>query len=386
MAKKAVVYGSGKIGRGFIGKKLALSGYEVCFLDKVQELVDALNAKGRYTVRVVTNQGHTDDVIPVAGALNSLTDAAIDVIAGCDIMATAVGVGELPNIAPVIARAMAERMAQKGGPLDVILCENLLDADKQMRGWIGEHQGEGARAWTDANLGLIEASISCMVPPLTPEVLAEDRLLVRVDPSTELAVDSAAFKGAIPRLDNIVPYTPFEFYMRRKLFLNNGSHALCAYLGYQKGYEYIWQAIEDPDIRAAALASMQANADALVAKYGEGVRDNVEAYIDDLLTRFPNRALNDTVTRVGADPARKLRRGDRIVGAALFALEQGVDPAPIVKNVLAALRFDPPEDPTAPAIQAALSGQGIDYVIQHYMQLSTDEPLYEMIKTEWQKK
>ena len=379
--KNAVVYGSGKIGRGFIGKKFADAGYAVCFLDKVQELVDAMNAKKQYTVRVVTNEGHSDSTVPIARALNSVTDGeAVEAIAGCDLMATAVGVNELPNIAPVIARAAALRMDRNGGPLDIILCENQLGADVLMRGWVYEHLDDARKAWAEKNLGLIEASISRMVPPQTPEELSEDRLRVRVDPSSELPVDSAAFKGKIPALDDIIPYTPFEFYMTRKLFLNNGSHALCAYLGFEKGYEYIWQAIEDPEIRAAARASMQANADALVAKYGDGVRQNVQDYIVDLLTRFPNRALNDTVARVGADPVRKLRRNDRIVGAALFAIEQGVDPAPIVRGILSALRFCPEGDARAARLQAALREEGIDHVLEHYMGLSPDEPLYGMIR------
>lgn len=378
--KRAVVYGSGKIGRGFIGKIFADSGYRVCFLDKVQALVDALNAAGRYTVRVVTNDGHSDSTVPVDRALNSLTDQAVEAIASCDLMATAVGVNELPNIAPIVAKAAIARMERGGGPLDVILCENQLGADELMRGWIDECLTGAQRAWTDQNLGLVEASISRMVPPQTPEELAIDRLRIRVDPSRELPVDSAAFKGEIPALDGIIPYTPFDFYMKRKLFLNNGSHALCAYLGYEKGLAYIWEAIEDNEIRAAARASMQASADALVARYGEGVRENVQAYIDDLLARFPNRALNDTVTRVGADPARKLRRNDRIVGAALFALEMGVDPAPIVRGIAAALRFDPPGDPTAPALQQDLREKGLEYVMEHYMSLSPDEPLWGMVK------
>lgn len=383
--KQAVVYGSGKIGRGFIGKIFADSGYEVCFLDKVQELIDALNAKGEYTVRIVTNDDYADSTVPVARALNSLTDEAVEAIAGCDLMATAVGVNELPNIAPIIARAAALRMARGGGPLDVILCENQLGADVLMRGWINPHFTDDERAWADANLGLVEASISRMVPPQTPEELAIDRLRIRVDPSSELPVDRAAFKGAIPALDGIIPYSPFEFYMQRKLFLNNGSHALCAYLGYEKGYDYIWQAVADDGIREAARASMRANADALIAKYGEEVRANVEAYIEDLLARFPNRALMDTVARVGADPARKLRRNDRIVGAALFALEQGVDPAPIVRGIVAALHFNAPGDPTAPILQRDLREKGLDYVMTHTMGLGPEEPLRALIAAAWEK-
>ena len=378
--KRAVVYGSGKIGRGFIGKKFADSGFEVCFLDKVQALIDALNDRRAYTVRVVFGDDAWDSTVPVARALNSLTDEAVEAIAGCDLMATAVGVNELPNIAPIVARAAARRMARGGGPLDAILCENQLGADALMRGWINAHLDDAQRAWADANLGLVEASISRMVPPQTPEELARDRLLIRVDPSSELPVDRAAFRGEIPDLDGIIPYSPFEFYMQRKLFLNNGSHALCAYLGYEKGYEYIWQAMADAEIREAARASMRANADALIAKYGEGVRANVEAYIEDLLTRFPNRALMDTVTRVGADPMRKLRRNDRIVGAALFAMQQGVDPAPIVRNIVAALRFDYAGDPTAPALQRALREEGLDRVMTDCMGLAPDEPLRALIR------
>ena len=381
--KNAVVYGSGKIGRGFIGKVFAESGYRVCFLDRIQLLIDRLNAAGAYTVRIVSNDGATESRVPVDRACHSLTPEALEALASCDLMATAVGVNELKNIAPVLARAVALRMDRGGGPLDVILCENQLGADELMRGWINAHLDDERRAWADANLGLVEASISRMVPPLTPEQLAEDPLLVRVDPSSELPVDSAAFRGEIPDLVGIIPYTPFDFYMKRKLFLNNGSHALCAYLGYEKGMEYIWQAIKDPQIREAARASMQANADALVAKYGEGVRENVQAYIEDLLTRFPNRALNDTVVRVGADLARKLRRNDRIVGAALFALEQGVDPAPIVRGIVAALRFDYAGDPTAPKIQEDLRREGIGYVLENYMGLSPEEPLYGMIRDAW---
>ena len=381
--KNAVVYGSGKIGRGFIGKIFAESGYRVCFLDRIQALVDALNAAGSYRVQIVSNDNCVESVVPVGRALISTTGEALEALACCNLMATAVGVNELKNIAPILAKAAAARMARNGGPLDIILCENQLGADVLMRGWIYESLDDGQRAWADQNLGLIEASISRMVPPQPPEQLAQDPLLLKVDPSSELPVDSAAFRGAIPDLAGIIPYTPFEFYMMRKLFLNNGSHALCAYLGYEKGCTYIWQAIEDPEIRNAARASMQANADALVAKYGEGVRQNVQDYIEDLLARFPNRALNDTVARVGADPARKLRRNDRIVGAALFAMEQGVDPAPIVKGIAAALRFDPPDDPTAPELQRALKEQGIEHVMAQYMGLTPEEPLWDMIRREW---
>ena len=378
--KTAIMYGAGNIGRGFIGKVFADSGYEVCFLDIMQEIIDEMNARGEYTVRIVSNDGEKDTTVRPVRAVNSLTDQAIDEIVNCEIMATAVGVNVLPRIAPVIAKGMVARMERTGRPLDVILCENQLGADELMRGWIYEKLTDAQRAWADENLGLVEASIGRMVPPLTPEMRAVDKLLICVEPYAELPVDRDAFKGDIPDLVGLIPYTPFEFYIKRKLFLHNGGHALCAYLGYQKGYEYIWQAIADPEIYAAAKASMMTSAEALVRKFGEGVRENVESNVTDLLFRFQNKALKDTVARVGADPVRKLRRNDRIVGAALFAIEQGVDPTPIVNGIAAALRFDRAEDATAPEIQKALREQGVDYVLEHYMGLEPDEELYSRIR------
>lgn len=382
--KKAIMYGAGNIGRGFIGKVFSDSGYEVCFLDIMQDVIDEMNRRGEYTVRIVSNESETDTTVRPVRAVNSTTEQAVQEIADCDIMATAVGVNILPRVAPAIARGVIARMEQSGRPLNIILCENQLEVDVLMRGWLYACFNDEQKKWADENLGLVEPSIGRMVPPLTPEMRAKDKLLICVEPYCELPVDRDAFKGEIPDLVGLVPYSPFEFYIKRKLFLHNGGHALCAYLGNLKGYEYIWQAIADPEIREAARASMLASAHALIARFGEGVRENVESNVDDLLRRFQNRALKDTVARVGADPVRKLRRNDRVVGAALFCLEQGVDPSPIITGIVAALKFDRADDPTAPEIQKALREQGVEYVMQRYMSLQPDEPLYGMILKAWQ--
>lgn len=382
--KKAIMYGGGNIGRGFIGKVFADSGYEVVFLDIMQNLIDEMNRRGEYTVRIVSNAETIDTTVKPVRAVNSTTDQAIDEIVSCDIMATAVGVNILPKIAPVIARGVVARMERSGKPLDIILCENQLGADELMRSWINACLTDEQRAWADQNLGLVEASIGRMVPPLTPEMRAQDPLLICVEPYCELPVDRDAFKGEIPDLVGLIPYSPFEFYIKRKLFLHNGGHAVCAYLGKLKGYEYIWQAIADPEIYEAAKAAMSVSAQALIHKFGAGVRENVENNVVDLLFRFQNRALKDTVARVGADPVRKLRRNDRIVGAALFAMEEGVDPAPILRGIVAALKFDRADDPTAPEIQAALKAHGVDFVIEKYMGLKPEEELYGMIKAAYE--
>ena len=48
---KAVMYGGGNIGRGFIGLLFSQSGYDVTFIDVAEPVVDALNREKRYPVQ-----------------------------------------------------------------------------------------------------------------------------------------------------------------------------------------------------------------------------------------------------------------------------------------------------------------------------------------------
>lgn len=47
---KAIHFGAGKIGRGFIGSVLNEAGYEVTFADVNQEIIDLINKKKGYAV------------------------------------------------------------------------------------------------------------------------------------------------------------------------------------------------------------------------------------------------------------------------------------------------------------------------------------------------
>ena len=273
------MYGGGNIGRGFIGKVFSDSGYEVCFLDIMQPLIDEMNRRHGYTVRIVSNAETVNAPVRNVRAVNSATPQALEEIATCDIMATAVGVNVLPKIAPVIAEGVKKRMRESGRPLDIILCENQLEADVLMRGWINERLNDEERAWAEKNLGLVEASIGRMVPPLTPEEKAKDSLLICVEPYSQLPVDKAAFRGEIPDLVGLVPYTPFGFYIKRKLFLHNMGHAMVAYFAYQQGIEYIWQAVEHKEVYDLARKAMQGSGEALIRQYGEAMRANVEENI-----------------------------------------------------------------------------------------------------------
>ncbi|MDR1892763.1 MAG: mannitol dehydrogenase [Oscillospiraceae bacterium] len=344
--KKAVMYGAGNIGRGFVGQLFSKSGYEVCFIDVNEPLVNELNRRGEYPVRVLLSDGFREEIVANARAVNGRDKNAVALeIARADIMATAVGVNVLPYIASPVAAGLTRRFEEGGSPLDIIICENKLDADQYLRELIGEKLKPEIREWAGRNVGLVEASIGRMVPVQTDEMRRGDNLRISVEEYAELPVDKTAFKCPLPEIEGLLPAAPFAFYIERKLYIHNMGHAAAAYFGAQKGYAYIWQAINDPQIRETVFKAMLESGIALAKKHGVEFYE-VYRHITDLIGRFANRQLGDTVARVGRDLPRKLADNDRLFGAANLCGQQSVENTHILKAIGAALAF--PDGEKAP--------------------------------------
>ena len=334
---KAVMYGGGNIGRGFIGATLSQSGYQVTFIDVAEPVIRALQEKHCYPVRYVSGEGYEDVLIENVTAVNGNdTEAASDAIASCDIMATAVGARILKFIIPNIVAGLRKRWAAGGKPLNIIICENLMDANLVIEGMIKEQLTDEEKAKFDETVGLVEASIGRMVPVQTEEMKDGEPMRVCVERYGFLPTDGAAFKGGIPQIKNMVPFAPFDFYLKRKLYIHNMGHATCAYLGDLLGLEYIYQSIDVADVRILVQNAMLESAMALSAKYGVALGD-ILMHITDLLHRFTNAALKDTCARVGGDPGRKLSPDDRLIGSSALALRQGITPAYIAVGAAAGL-------------------------------------------------
>lgn len=331
--KQAVMYGGGNIGRGFIGALLSQSGYEVTFIDVAEPVIQALQQNHAYPIRYVSSDGYEDVWVENVTAVNGNDqEAAADAIAKCDIMATAVGARILKFIVPNIVCGLRKRWTISKKPLNIIICENLMDANKVLEDMLKAQLTEKEQKLFDETVGLVEASIGRMVPIQTEDMKDGEPLRVCVERYGYLPVDKAAFKGAIPEIRNMVPFEPFDFYIKRKLYVHNMGHATCAYLGDLLGLQYIYESINVPAVRILVQNAMLESAMALSQKYGAPLAE-LQMHIADLLYRFTNAALKDTCLRVGGDPARKLSPTDRLIGSARLAVEYGVTPAYIAVGI-----------------------------------------------------
>jgi len=264
-------------------------------------------------------------------------------------------------------------------PLNCIVCENLKGAAEVLRGLVAKHLDGDERAYLDGYVGFVDTVIGRMVPPLSPEQRNRDPTLILVEPYKELPVDRSGFIGPIPTIEAMEACDNFVVHTARKLYIHNCGHAVLAYLGYLKGYTYGYEALEDPEIRAGLSAAWQESITGQVAHWGVSA-DWLRAHAEDLLSRFANRDLGDTVYRLGRDPIRKLAPDDRLVAPARLAERAGVQPSALATAIAAAFRFDPPQDPVATALQEQLAAHGVEAVLADVCQIQPHEPLARLVQ------
>jgi mannitol-1-phosphate 5-dehydrogenase len=383
--KKVVQFGAGNIGRGFLGQLFYESGYEIVFIEARDEIVNLINSKKAYTLKIVGDKP-SEVLIKNVRCINSKdADAVADEVSGTNLITTAVGVNVLKFVAPSIAKGFEKRIKEGNyTPLDIIICENLMNANEIFKQMILKDLEPSCKSYADEKIGFVQAVVSRMVPVVPAGLLAGDPLLVFAEAYKELPVDKSGFRGEIPEITGVKPIDNFHAYEERKLFTHNAGHAIAAYLGYKKKYNYIYEAMKDEEIRGIVLgAIMNESGKALIKKHSFNPVD-YEAHVSDLIHRFSNVALGDTVARVGKDPLRKLMPNDRLIGGAKLALEYDIKPVNFIKGIKAALGFDNPEDKAAVELQSLLEVKGMDVVLEEVCGLDKkrDSLLFQLINEE----
>jgi mannitol-1-phosphate 5-dehydrogenase len=334
--QKLVLFGAGKIGRSFVGQLFSRAGYEVVFIDISVPVIQELNK--RHTYNVIIKSDEYEEIIPirnVRGVLASDSVSVAEEICTADILATAVGINALPHVFPLIARGLLRRYAvHKGSKLDIIIAENMRDAadyfDKELK------KETGTSYPFDELIGLVETSIGKMVPIMSEKDMKKDILQVFAEPYNTLILDKKGFKNPVPAVDGIAAKEHIKAWVDRKSFIHNLGHAATAYIGnvYDRNFTYLYEALAVQDVFREVREIMLQSADILLQEYPEEFTiDGLTTHIDDLLKRFMNKALGDTIFRVGKDVIRKLGPEDRITGV----IKKGITDNMPVNKILRAL-------------------------------------------------
>jgi mannitol-1-phosphate 5-dehydrogenase len=363
---KALHFGAGNIGRGFIGKLLADAGIEVTFADVNETVVNALIERNEYPVKIVGEECVVEIVKNVT-AVNSASEAVIDCIAESDLITTAVGPTVLNIISKSIAVGIEKRALQsRQTPLNIIAAENMVRGTSQLKAAVYEHLSDELKEFADANVGFVDSAVDRIVPPA--EEGETDPLAVTVETFCEWIVDQTQFVGDIPNIPGMECTDNLMAFVERKLFTLNTGHLITAYQGVLAGYETIKQSIEDDAIRAEVKAAMEESGAVLIKRYGFDPQAHA-AYIDKILGRFANPYLRDEVDRVGRQPIRKLSPQDRLIKPLNGTLEYGLSNSHLINGIAAAFHYKNDDDPQAVELQRMFAEQGFAQTLSHYSEL-----------------
>ncbi len=338
---KLVLFGAGKIGRSFIGQLFSKGGYEVVFVDVFKPVIDELNVRGNYNVVIKSDRESTINISNVRGVLATDTAFVIEEIATADILAISVGINGMATAFPLIAKGLIKRYAKNPiSALDIIIAENMRNADSY---FAQELKPLLPKDYPFEQLvGLVETSIGKMVPIMTKKDMETDILQVFAEPYNTLILAKNAFKTPIPTIEGLAPKANMKAWVDRKLFIHNLGHAATAYIGYvyNPKFIYLYEALAVTEIHTKVRNVMLQAAEILLKKYpDEFTHQDIVDHIDDLLQRFQNKALGDTIFRVGCDLMRKLSPEDRVVGAIKSAMEMGLQYDKIVYVLICAMQF-----------------------------------------------
>lgn len=371
---KAVHFGAGNIGRGFVGLLLHEGGYELVFADVASALVDAINAAEDYTVHEVGEGGRNTRVTGFR-AINSATapEALVAEIADADLVTTAAGPNVLPFVAAPIVDALRRRSAASA-PLQVMACENAIGATDTLRAAVADQAGA---EWDALSRRAVFANTA--VDRIVPGQPAGGGIDVTVEPFFEWAIERAPFGDSPPRIPGAHFVDDLAPYIERKLFTVNTGHATTAYLGAQAGIERISDALADDGIRSGVSAALAETSALLAAVHGFDPED-LAAYRATILHRFANPALPDTVWRVGRQPVRKLSRHERFVGPAARGAELGLPTTALVRAIAAALAFDDPADEQSVELQRRLRTEDAISLATSVTGLQDGHPLFPAVR------
>lgn len=378
---QALHFGAGNIGRGFIGYLLSKTGYDLCFVDVNEEIIESINKTNSYKIELLDDNSTRKTVSPVR-ALNSIKerDKVIEAITDSDLITTSVGVENLSKIAGLIAEGLLKRIKTNKTKIDVIANENAVNASSTLKREVEEHLSAEEMKEISKYVGFPNSAIDRLA--LSKEIDGEQVALV--EPIYEWVINKSEMKNTeLPPIEDVIYVEDLEAYLNRKFYLINMAHAATAYIGYNAGEETIQSTLADSRMREFIKAVLNEVKQYIIID-SHFSSEELDAYIDKTIKRFKNENINDDVRRVGRAPIRKLSADERLIKPLRNLLELDLPLKYLSIVIAAAFSFDNKEDEEAVRLQEYIKENGIEKAVPHFTNIE-DQELINKIKKYYDK-
>lgn len=373
-----VIFGAGKIARGFIAHLLSLSDIDFVFVEKADALADLINEREQYTINIL-GAPEKNYVVKNAKALKfSQEKEIIEAIAEADVVFDAVGGKNLQEIVPFYIKGI-EKKAEKGGYLNFVTCENWKEPARILKEGVEAGIAPEAREYLDNYVGFTESVIMRSGIEAPKELLKKDPLIVNVQNYWHLPVDAARVKGSLPDIKYMEHLTGFAGFLERKFYTYNAANGTTSFVGALLGYEVLAEAAHDERILKILDGVYQETGKALSMKHGISLEEQM-AFAKTSLNKLQDYTIVDSIERNARDPQRKLGKDDRLVGSARMVLSCGIRPENLCTAIACAIYYRNPEDSSAVALEKVVKEEGIDAVLEKICGIEPEGELGILIK------
>lgn len=374
--KKAVHFGAGNIGRGFIGEILFENGFEIAFVDVNDTIIDALNARGSYEIEIAEEGQRHIAVSGVRGINNAKNpEAVVAAIAEADLVTTAIGPNILPFIAGLVAQGIEARQAAGNQePLDILACENMIGGSQFLYEEVKKYLSEAGLAFSTEHIGFPNTAVDRIVPAQSHE----DPLFVVVEPFNEWVVETRGMKNTSLVLEKVHYEAELEPFIERKLFSVNSGHATSAYTGAYYGAKTILEALQNITVKDKVEGVLAEIRSLLIAKWGFDEQALVD-YHKVIISRFENPFIVDDVARVARTPIRKLGFDERFIRPIRELKELGLSYHHLLQTVAYVFAYRDEADEQSCQLQSLLSTQALAEVVKEVTGLADQELIAEIV-------
>lgn len=373
-----VIFGAGKIARGFIAHLLSLSDIDFVFVEKADALADLINEREQYTINIL-GAPEKNYVVKNAKALKFSQEKEItEAIAEADVVFDAVGGKNLQEIVPFYIKGI-EKKAEKGGYLNFVTCENWKEPARILKEGVEAGIAPEAREYLDNYVGFTESVIMRSGIEAPKELLKKDPLIVNVQNYWHLPVDAARVKGSLPDIKYMEHLTGFAGFLERKFYTYNAANGTTSFVGALLGYKVLAEAAHDERILKLLDGVYQETGKALSMKHGISLEEQM-AFAKTSLNKLQDYTIVDSIERNARDPQRKLGKDDRLVGSARMVLSCGIRPENLCTAIASAIYYRNPEDSSAVALEKVVKEEGIDAVLEKICGIEPEGELGILIK------
>ncbi len=381
----AVIFGAGRVGRGFLAEVFQRAGSAITFVDKNINLVDELNRRGGYTIYKAA--GALTDALRIREitALHiGQGGAIVDLLCTRgSYAAVAISPFTLREAADLLAVAIARRaLEMPDDPLDILICDNNADPVARLKDLLSGLLGGAALTYLEEKVGLVRTIVMRLSAEHPPED-GDDPLALLNNGYPEMPVDAEAFKGAPPPSPMLHPTDNFTAESVRKIYTLNMAEAAMAYLGIPLGLTKSSQALAHPRVRPQLEMALGEAAHGLCGEYGFTERQ-MESWNAGVLTSLENPALDASLERLGVDAGRKVGRYERLVGSATLCQRFNKTPHALVRIIAYAYHYQS-GDPGTRRMREAVQEEGIEYALERFSSIDFKNPLRALILDDYQR-